>query len=152
MVTLFRADPNNREGCSYKAASSFRSAKFGGGVLGSPALGEGALELWYQTLAVWGPSPLRSLSLSPDVLLFSGAEGSGGRAGPNFDSLYKNREACLLKYRASQGEQAQAKGTRLIFALELFTIVSVLWPLDCAPAGASVVIFVDNDSAAPALC
>ena len=43
--------------------------------------------------------------------------------------------------------QALAKGTDLIFALELFSAVSALWLLNGVSPIASVVVPADNDSA-----
>ena len=85
------------------------------------------------------------------MLIYTDAEGSGGRAALIFDALSETREACLIKYGVPEDEEAQAAGIDLISTLHLLTVVSALWPLNCAPAGASVFVFVGSDSAAQAI-
>ena len=88
--------------------------------------------------------------LLPDAIIYSDAEGSGGRAAPIFDAHAKTQGDCLLKYGASLEKRDRAKGATL-FAFEFFTVVSALWSLGGTPPGAPVVVTVDNESAAHVL-
>ena len=59
--------------------------------------------------------------------------------------------ACLLKSRVFPEGQSPARGTNLIFVLELDAVASALWSLRGTLPGASAVAFIDNDSAAQVL-
>ena len=110
-----------------------------------------ALEWWYHALSSWGPRVLRSEKETPDLVLYTDAEGSGGCAALVFSTGPGSRCASLFKYKMPRVDQALANGTNLIFALELFTAVAALCALRKRARDAAVLIFMDNDAAAQVL-
>ena len=57
----------------------------------------------------------------------------------------------LFTYKVSQNERTQGKHANPIFSLELFTADTALWALGNKARDASILVFVDNDSASQVL-
>ena len=94
---------------------------------------------------------LGSLSSSPDFLIYTDAEGRSGCTSIVFRVISKAHKPCRFTCAAPQNDQARSASTSLIFALELFTVLSAICALGNRARNASVLIFAGGDSASEVL-
>ena len=106
-----------------------------------------AVEWRHQALSTWGSTSLKSFNSSPDFPADTDAAGFSYFAALIFRDYSKSLKPLLSKCTVPQNAQARLAATNLIFALELFTVASAVWALANRAPNASVLIFVDNDSA-----
>ena len=86
-------------------------------------------------MVVPSPRVAHSNSSSPDFILFTDAEGSGGCAALVFQTRNEARWVTLLETKVPLEAQPLAKGTHLIFPFESYAVAEALWSLGDAFRG-----------------